>query len=206
MATDPGPARRAPLGQRLLSLGPVRGFVAPKIEQQVARRAKREHYPAPYAIVDLWRRHGANPRTGYEAEAQSVARLVCTPTSRNLVRVFFLQERMKALGGRDVPKVGHVHVVGAGVMGGDIAAWCALRGFTVTLQDRATEFVAPALERARAFFEKRARVPGKAAEAMARLAADVEGHGVEQGGRRDRGDLRGRRRQARRCTRGSSRA
>ena len=180
MATNPGTVRRAPLGQRLLSLGPVRGLVAPKIEQQVARRAKREHYPAPYAIVDLWRRHGADPRTGYEAEAQSVARLVCTPTSRNLVRVFFLQERMKALGGRDVGKGGHVHVVGAGVMGGDIAAWSAQRGFTVTLQDRSAELVAPALERARAFFEKRARVPGKAAEAMARLAADVEGQGVEK--------------------------
>jgi 3-hydroxyacyl-CoA dehydrogenase/enoyl-CoA hydratase/3-hydroxybutyryl-CoA epimerase len=180
MAMSPGPARRAPLGQRLLSFGPVRSFVAPKIEQQVARRAKRAHYPAPYAIVDLWRRHGANPRAGYEAEAQSVARLVCTPTSRNLVRVFFLQERMKALGGRDVPKGGHVHVVGAGVMGGDIAAWSAQRGFTVTLQDRGAELVAPALERARAFFEKRARVPGKAAEAMARLTADVEGHGVEK--------------------------
>ncbi len=180
MATNPGPTRRAPLGQRLLSFGPVRGFVAPKIEQQVARRAKREHYPAPYAIVELWRRHGANPRTGYEAEAQSVARLVCTPTSRNLVRVFFLQERMKALGGRDVPKGGHVHVVGAGVMGGDIAAWSAQRGFTVTLQDRADELVAPALERARAFLEKRARVPGKAVEAMARLTADVAGQGVEK--------------------------
>ncbi|MDQ1241838.1 MAG: 3-hydroxyacyl-CoA dehydrogenase / enoyl-CoA hydratase / 3-hydroxybutyryl-CoA epimerase, partial [Pseudomonadota bacterium] len=180
MATHPGPARRAPLGQRLLSLAPLRGLVAPKIEQQVARRAKREHYPAPYAIVDLWRRHGANSRAGYEAEAQSVARLVCTPTSRNLVRVFFLQERMKALGGRDVPKGGHVHVVGAGVMGGDIAAWSAQRGFTVTLQDRSTELVAPALERARTFFEKRARVPGKAAEAMARLTADVAGQGVEK--------------------------
>src|SRR5690606_34715981 len=130
-------------------------------------RARRAHYPAPYAVVDLWRRHGANPRTAYEAEAQSVARLVCSPTSRNLVRVFFLQERMKGLGGREVPRSGHVHVVGAGVMGGDIAAWCALRGFTVTLQDRADEFLRPALERARDFFEKRQRVPGQADEAMA---------------------------------------
>jgi 3-hydroxyacyl-CoA dehydrogenase/enoyl-CoA hydratase/3-hydroxybutyryl-CoA epimerase len=180
MAISPGPVRRAPLAQRFLSSWPMRSLIAPKIERQVARRAKREHYPAPYAIIELWRRHGANPRTGYEAEAQSVARLVCTPTSRNLVRVFFLQERMKALGGRDIPKGRHVHVVGAGVMGGDIAAWSAQRGFTVTLQDRAAELVAPAMERARAFFDKRARVPGKAAEAMARLTADVEGHGVER--------------------------
>lgn len=178
LALHPQPRRRAPFGQRLLNLPLVRGVVAGKIEQQVRRRAREAHYPAPYAIVDLWRRHGASERTGYEAEAQSVAQLVCTPTSRNLVRVFFLQERLKALGGKDVPSGGHVHVIGAGVMGGDIAAWCAARGFTVTLQDRGLEFVQPALERARAFFEKRARVPGKAAEQMARLQADVDGHGA----------------------------
>jgi 3-hydroxyacyl-CoA dehydrogenase/enoyl-CoA hydratase/3-hydroxybutyryl-CoA epimerase len=172
--------RKAPLGQRLLNLPVVRGLVAGKIESQVRRRANKEHYPAPYAIVDLWRRHGASRRTGYEAEAQSVARLVCTSTSRNLVRVFFLQERLKALGGKDLPTGGHVHVVGAGVMGGDIAAWCALRGFTVTLQDRGAELVQPALDRARAFFEKRSRVPGKAAEQLARLQADVEGRGVDR--------------------------
>ncbi|HET7204161.1 MAG TPA: 3-hydroxyacyl-CoA dehydrogenase NAD-binding domain-containing protein [Steroidobacteraceae bacterium] len=178
LALQPRRRRRAPLDQRLLDLPFVRDIVAGKIERQVERRVRREHYPAPFAIVDLWRRHGASPRTGYEAEAQSVARLVCTPTSRNLVRVFFLQERLKGLGGKDLPKGGHVHVVGAGVMGGDIAAWCAARGFTVTLQDRAHELVQPALDRAQAFFDKRAKVPGKAAENMARLQADVEGQGA----------------------------
>ena len=77
------------------------------------------------------------------------------------MRIFFLQERLKALGGKDLAAGGHVHVVGAGVMGGDIAAWCALRGFTVTLQDRAAELVQPALDRARAFFEKRSRATGQ---------------------------------------------
>jgi len=180
LALHPRTRRRAPFSQRLLNLPLARSFVAGKIENQVRRRVRKEHYPAPYAIVELWRRHGASPRTGYEAEAQSVARLVCTPTSRNLVRVFFLQERLKGLGGRELPTGGHVHVVGAGVMGGDIAAWCALRGFTVTLQDRGAELVQPALDRARAFFEKRSRVPGRAAEQLARLQADVEGHGIDR--------------------------
>jgi 3-hydroxyacyl-CoA dehydrogenase/enoyl-CoA hydratase/3-hydroxybutyryl-CoA epimerase len=180
MALDPPTRRSAPLPQRLLSWAPVRGLVAPKVLAQVARRARREHYPAPYAIVKLWRRHGANPRTGYDAEARSVAELVCTPTSRNLVRVFFLQERLKGQGSTDFPKPAKVHVVGAGVMGGDIAAWCALRGYRVTLQDRALELIEPALERAREYFEKRARGPGEADETMARLAADVEGHGVAE--------------------------
>jgi 3-hydroxyacyl-CoA dehydrogenase/enoyl-CoA hydratase/3-hydroxybutyryl-CoA epimerase len=175
---SPRPRRSAPLAQRVLSWSPMRGFVAPKIEAQVARRARREHYPAPYAIVDLWRRHGANPRSGYEAEAQSVARLVCTPTSRNLVRVFFLQERLKSLGGRETQASQHVHVVGAGVMGGDIAAWCVQRGHTVTLQDRTDELIRPALERARAQFEKRARAPAQVSELVGRLTADAVGDGA----------------------------
>ena len=49
-------------------------------------------------------------------------------TARSLLRVFQLQERLKAPGpaGRPAPRL--VHVVGGGVMGGDIAAWCALQG------------------------------------------------------------------------------
>jgi len=178
LVRHPRPRRHAPFAQRVLSFAPLRGFVAQKIEAQVARRARREHYPAPYAIVDLWRRHGASPRTGFDAEARSVATLVCTPTSRNLVRVFFLQERLRSLGGRDAATRGRVHVVGAGVMGGDIAAWCAQRGFEVTLQDRSEELIRPALERARIAFEKRSRSPGQFAEIVGRLKSDVAGGGV----------------------------
>src|SRR6185295_7184889 len=71
-----------------------------------------------------------------------------------------------------------VHVVGAGVMGGDIAAWCAQRGLNVTLQDRELKFIQPALKRAREGFEKRLKDAGKAAELMTRMTADVTGDGV----------------------------
>ncbi|MCC6596060.1 MAG: 3-hydroxyacyl-CoA dehydrogenase, partial [Rhodanobacteraceae bacterium] len=74
--------------------------------------------------------------------------------------------------------IGHVHVVGAGVMGGDIAAWCALRGFEVTLQDREMKYVQPALDRARALFEKKLKTPERINPALARRKADVEGKGV----------------------------
>ena len=49
--------------------------------------------------------------------------------------LFFLQERLKGLAKTTSFAPQHVHVIGAGTMGGDIAAWCALQGFTVTLQD-----------------------------------------------------------------------
>jgi len=170
--------RRAPLGQRVLAWPLVRTVVASQTRKQVARRANPAHYPAPYAIVDLFARHGAAGAAAYEAEARSIAKLFLSEQSRNLVRVFFLQNRLKGLGGKSARKFAHVHVVGAGVMGGDIAAWCASRGLTVTLQDREMKYVEPALKRAQEFFAKRARDPAKAAEMAARLAADVDGAGV----------------------------
>ncbi len=170
--------KRAPLTLRLLSLPLLRSIVAAQTRKQVARRANRAHYPAPYAIIDLFARHGAHGAVAYEAEARSNASLFLSESSRNLVRVFFLQNRLKALGGKAARRFNHVHVVGAGVMGGDIAAWCAARGLTVTLQDREMKFIDPALVRARDFFAKRARDPKQSEEMAARLSADVEGAGA----------------------------
>jgi 3-hydroxyacyl-CoA dehydrogenase/enoyl-CoA hydratase/3-hydroxybutyryl-CoA epimerase len=87
--------------------------------------------------------------------------------------VFRLQERLKSFGKEGEWKAAHVHVVGAGTMGGDIAAWCALRGLSVTLQDRAQQYVEPALARARELFKKRLRAPGEADAAAARLTVDL---------------------------------
>ena len=172
------PPRRAPLSERLLSTVIARPFVKSALIAQVAQRAPRAHYPAPYAIIDLWARHGAHGAAAFEAEARSMARLFLSETSRNLVRVFLLTDRLKSGGGKAARDLKHVHVVGAGVMGGDIAAWSALRGFTVTLQDRTPELVAPALQRATELFDKRLPDAAQNAAARARLRADVEGAGV----------------------------
>jgi len=176
IALEAPPPRSAPFGERVLGWPIVRGFVKNALTAQVASRAPREHYPAPYAMIDLWAKGG----NSYEAEARSIAQLFLSDSSRSLVRVFLLQDRLKALGGKGGPEVKHVHVVGAGVMGGDIAAWSAIRGFTVTLQDRTLELVEPALKRAHQLFEKRLRDPAKAAAARERLRADVQGDGVPQ--------------------------
>jgi len=103
---------------------------------------------------------------------------MCTATSRNLVRVFLLQDRLKSLGGKSPVDFRHVHVIGAGVMGGDIAAWSAFRGMTVTLQDRSEALIQPALDRAKVFFDRRLKDPAAAAAALARLKMDVNGDGV----------------------------
>jgi 3-hydroxyacyl-CoA dehydrogenase/enoyl-CoA hydratase/3-hydroxybutyryl-CoA epimerase len=178
MILNPPAPRRAPLAERLLSTSLVRPFVRGSLIREVARRAPRAHYPAPYAIIDLWSRHGAHGAAAFEAEARSIAHLFTTETSRNLVRVFLLQDALKNAGGKSGADIRNVHVVGAGVMGGDIAAWAALRGFTVTLQDRGPEFIEPAVRRAHELFDKRLRDPAQNAAARERLRADVPGEGV----------------------------
>jgi 3-hydroxyacyl-CoA dehydrogenase/enoyl-CoA hydratase/3-hydroxybutyryl-CoA epimerase len=172
------PRRHAPLIERLLNVPFMRPLVRSALLRQLAGRARREHYPAPYAILDLWSRYAARGEAAYIAEARSIAQLFGTETARNLVRVFLLQDRLKALGAKGAASFERVHVIGAGVMGGDIAAWCALRGLQVTLQDRATEFIEPALQRARELFARRLRDPAQAALASERLRADVAGDGV----------------------------
>ena len=178
------PARRLPLLQRLMN-GPLKGIVARGARKQVAKRARPEHYPAPYAIIDQWQNYGGNTLAVPATEPTSLDALVTHPTTRNLIRVFFLQDRLKGFGkpsgqtGRDFAPT-RVHVVGAGVMGGDIAAWCVLRGMTVTLQDQSVERIAPAVGRAAKFFEKKLRDRKAARFALDRLIADPKGEGVRQ--------------------------
>jgi 3-hydroxyacyl-CoA dehydrogenase / enoyl-CoA hydratase / 3-hydroxybutyryl-CoA epimerase len=168
----------APFADKLLNLGLARPFIARQTASSLRHSVRPDQYPAPYAILDLWQRHGAAGAESYEAEARSIAELMCTDTSRNLVRVFLLQERLKNLGGKSPAVFRHVHVIGAGVMGGDIAAWAAFRGMTVSLQDRSAELIQPAMERAKVFFDKRLKDAAAAAEAFARLRIDVSGAGV----------------------------
>jgi 3-hydroxyacyl-CoA dehydrogenase/enoyl-CoA hydratase/3-hydroxybutyryl-CoA epimerase len=172
------PRHRPAIGPRLLQLPLLRRLVAARARKQVLRRARSDHYPAPYAILALWESCGARGRDAYEAEARSIARLFITPTSRNLVRVFFLQNRLKALAGRPGRHFARVHIIGAGVMGGDIAAWCAWRGMEVSLHDREQRLVEMALERGREFLARRCRQPGLADACMRRMHADVAGDGI----------------------------
>ena len=172
--------KHKPFKLAILNSAPVRPFLARAMRRAVRAKARPEHYPAPHALIDLWARKGGSERAMLAGEVESIARLIVGDTARNLVRVFFLRERIKGLGKTDAPPVRHVHVVGAGVMGGDIAAWCALQGLNVTLQDREAKYIAPAIKRAAALFRRRLRDPVKARAALDRLTPDLKGGGVAQ--------------------------
>ena len=191
------PARRGlPLAAAVTNWPGVRSIVASMSRRKVAEKVRRDHYPAPYAIIDLWKDFGGDVRNVPREHPASMASLAAHPTTRNLIRIFGLQDRLKSLGkspssspsplgegrgegqGRGSGEVRHLHVIGAGAMGGDIAAWCALRGIHVTLQDLAPERIAPAIRRAAELYGKRLKQPHLVQAAMDRLVPDVAGHGV----------------------------
>ena len=177
LAALPAP-HRWPLRERLAALPAVRPFVAHVLRRRVLKKAAPRHYPAPLALVELWRSFGPDKAANYAAEANSVARLISGSSSRNLVRVFQLQERLKGLGkgGSDPPRT--VHVVGGGVMGGDISVWCALQGLSVTIQDLDTARLGQLLKRGHALFNKLLKERRAVEAALDRLIPDPQGYGV----------------------------
>ena len=167
-------------GQSLLKHQPLRGLVAQYMTRETAKRVNRNHYPAPFKLLEHWQQHGASEQAMYQSEAHEVAQLITSPTAQNLIRVFFLQERMKSLGkGSDfTPR--HLHVIGGGVMGGDIAAWCALRGLRVTLQDREPQYLSRAMQSAQELFRKKLKRRPLIQAATDRLIPDHKGDGIEK--------------------------
>jgi 3-hydroxyacyl-CoA dehydrogenase/enoyl-CoA hydratase/3-hydroxybutyryl-CoA epimerase len=161
----------------VLNSGPARGFLASRMRREAAKSASPGNYPAPYGLIDLWEKHGSDKRTMLAAERTSFAHLMVTATAQNLIRVFFLREAMKKLAGSG-NKIKHVHVIGAGAMGGDIAAWCANQGLHVTLADMKVEPIASAIKRAADLFAKVMRKPTEVRDALDRLVPDMEGEGV----------------------------
>ncbi len=172
--------RKPNLIGRLSTIGPARKLLARQMRKQTRSKARPEHYPAPYRLIDTFEHEGGSVGAMIRAEAKNIPELLTGTTSRNLRRVYRLMERLKAEGKKSDFEARRVHVIGAGVMGGDIAAWCVARGLEVTLQDREMKHIEPALARAKKLFQRRLKRPAAVAAAQARLLPDVEGQGVAQ--------------------------
>jgi 3-hydroxyacyl-CoA dehydrogenase/enoyl-CoA hydratase/3-hydroxybutyryl-CoA epimerase len=158
-------------------LGPARALAAKRMRAQARVKAKPEQYPAPYALIDGWEKHGGDAAAMQRAEIDSFSQLVVGPTAQNLIRVFGLREKLKSLS--DGTWSGQrIHVIGAGAMGGDIAAWCAWRGFDVTLADMKQEPLAGAMGRAAKLFDKISHRRIDTRNALDRLIPDLKGEGV----------------------------
>jgi 3-hydroxyacyl-CoA dehydrogenase/enoyl-CoA hydratase/3-hydroxybutyryl-CoA epimerase len=162
---------------KLINTAPGRKIFAQRMRAETRKKVPIEHYPAPYALIDLWEKAGGASEAMQKAEIASFARLMVTDTARNLVRVFFLREKLKSFADGDWPGK-RVHVVGAGAMGGDIAAWCAWHGFTVSLADMKAEPLAKAVQRAAELYGKIGHKRTDVRDALDRLVPDLKGEGV----------------------------
>lgn len=173
--------RRAGPMLAALNVAPLRPVLAYYLERQLRARIARAHYPAPYAVIDYWRACGGKRGALFAAEQQSIAQLLTTPTCQNLVKVFFLQQQLKAAPpeqSADDLKFAQVHVIGAGTMGADIAAWCVLCGLTVTLQDHDHAALARATRRAYQLCAGKLHSTRLTTAAMDRLQPDLAGRGA----------------------------
>lgn len=171
------PLARARGWRSWLGAWPLKPLVRRQVARQLAAKDPLGHYPAPRAILDLWSNYGGNPLL----VPPLIDAILSSQVARNLLRVFHLQERLKGYGkAAGLAPVRHVHVVGAGVMGGDIAVWCALQGMRVTLQDQTLAQIAPVLARAGKLYRRKLRDRRREQAALDRLIPDVAGHGVAQ--------------------------
>lgn len=173
-------SKGAPLWKRLLTKSPIRGYLANQMRKKTAAKVREEHYPAPFRLIDLFESFGDDPQRMKSAETQAFAPLMVGPTSRNLRRVFRLSEMLKDEAPKDAFEPLRAHVVGAGTMGGDIAAWCVVCGMQASLQDLSREQIDKALARAKKLFEREFRKKRDVDAAMARLIPDVEGRRVHR--------------------------
>lgn len=119
---------------KAFDLAPARSLAAEKMRRKVEQKAPKAHYPAPHALIDIWVQHGHDPHAMQKSEIASFAGLLQSDTSKNLIRAFMLRQTLKqaAKGTCDIDRV---HVIGAGIMGSEIAAWTAMQGKRVTVSD-----------------------------------------------------------------------
>lgn len=156
----------------------VRPLLAKLFYKQLNSKVKQAHYPAPFVTVANWVEYGVNKPEALLNEATSIGKLVVSETAQNLVSVFFMQEALKNLAKSSTDPIKHVHVIGAGVMGGDIAAWAAFKGFQVTLQDQSPKFIAGAIKRAFDLAKKQLKEKHLITAMMDRLTPDISGNGI----------------------------
>ncbi len=166
--------------KRLMTVSPARSYLAKRMRQETGKKVRQDHYPAPYKLIDLFERYGGDAQRMASAESRTFVPLMISETSRNLRRVFRLSEMLKDQAPKGSFKPLRLHVVGAGTMGGDIAAWGVISGFEVSLQDQTQEPVNKALGRAKQLFKKRMRSARDVDVAMQRLIADVPGAHVKR--------------------------
>ncbi len=174
----PPKIKSLPWWENIINHSLVRPFIAKIMIKKVAARASRNHYPAPYAMIDLWQNHLSDRTKMLKEEAKSIAHLLVGKTAQNLIRIYKLTDQLKGLAKSKAVSIEHIHVIGGGVMGGDIAIWCALQGYNVTLQDQRHETLAAVIKRAAKLYKRLLKQNRLVNTTLDRLTPDINGNGL----------------------------
>ncbi len=143
----------------------------------IEAKYRPDHNPAAFALLEHFTQHGFDHNALIADELTIFPTLLMGKISKNKRRIFALTDRIKKQTKQD-PKINNVHVVGAGVMGGDIAAIAALAGFHVSLQDLNPNTILLAQKRAQEIFARKLPTPEKITEAQNRLISDPKGGAI----------------------------
>jgi len=173
-------SRAVSWSNRLMNFAPIRSLISSFVLKNVSKKVEKEHYPAPFAMIENWKHVGHLSQAAFEEETRSIIELSKNSTTRNLVAIFKMQDQAKKRLDHNLPNVKHLHVIGGGVMGGDIAGWAALKGIRVTLQDLNLKTVQQALKRSLKLTCKQLDADYKINEVMDRLVVDPKGYGIAQ--------------------------
>ncbi|HKO21432.1 MAG TPA: 3-hydroxyacyl-CoA dehydrogenase NAD-binding domain-containing protein [Candidatus Eisenbacteria bacterium] len=151
------PPRRKgpPFAERLLGMPPLRGFVLSQA-RKTALRQTGGHYPAASEIIRVLGATAGKPfNEGLRIERKAVAKLLFTPESINLRRIFSMSEEAKRI--PHAPRANPVDftaVFGAGTMGGEIAYLFTRIGLRVRLRDIKPEPILHSLGHAQSLFAR----------------------------------------------------
>jgi len=160
---------------------PGRALLVRKMRSETASKVSESHYPAPFRLIDLFEAWGGNLDAMKAAETRAFAPLMMGDTSRNLRRVFKLMEMLKAQAPKESPfKPLRVHVIGAGVMGADIAGWCVASGMEVSLQDVNADQIAKGVAAQKKLFARKFRTKPQRDAAAVRLISDPTGANISR--------------------------
>ncbi|MBD3867877.1 MAG: enoyl-CoA hydratase/isomerase family protein [Acidobacteria bacterium] len=181
---------RRSAGTRMLdwaaaTVPPVRRWVLNEARRKLTVKADPMHYPAPYRALEALDAAVSLPLPqGLDIEARIIGELIPGETARNLMWLFRSQAAFRKPSGsaggtsRKVAKAG---VIGAGIMGGGIAALIADQDIPVRLKDLRFDPILTALRTAREGWNRKVRRgrldPGQRDERMARIAPTVHTSG-----------------------------
>jgi 3-hydroxyacyl-CoA dehydrogenase/enoyl-CoA hydratase/carnithine racemase len=144
------PVRRRPLQgrQRVLSAPGIRSLVCGYARRQVRKRV-RHFYPAPLRAIDAVQGGMRMDvlKGSMAVEKPLLLNLMASPVSASLVGLFLRGEEVKRTAGHVSEPVARIGVLGAGLMGSQIAGQLAERGYSTVLRDVATDILARGMGR-----------------------------------------------------------